>query len=108
MRRIIAQTRKELIQIVRDYRPLGLALVLPLVLLLLLGSAIALTVTDVPIVVQDLDDSPASRALADAFRASITFHVVAWPVDRQPQEAFTSSDARGALIIPGHFERDIV
>jgi ABC-2 type transport system permease protein len=107
MRRIIAQTRKELIQIVRDYRTLALALVLPLVLLMLLGSAIALTVTDVPIVVQDLDNTPASRALVDAFRASITFHVVAWPVDRQPQDAFTSSDARAALVIPGHFERDI-
>ena len=67
MRRIIAQTRKELIQIVRDYRTLGLALVLPLVLLLLLGSAISLTVTDVPIVVQDLDDSPASRASSMPF-----------------------------------------
>ena len=108
MRRIIAQTRKELIQIVRDYRTLALALVLPLVLLMLLGSAIALTVTDVPIVVQDLDDTPTSRALVDAFRASITFHVVAWPTDRQPQEAFTSNDARAALVIPGHFERDIV
>ncbi len=30
MRRIIAQTRKELTQIVRDYRTLALALVLPL------------------------------------------------------------------------------
>ena len=31
---------------------------------------------------QDLDDSPASRNFIDAFRASITFHVVAWPIDQ--------------------------
>ncbi len=63
MRRIFAQTRKELTQIVRDYRTLALALALPLVLLLLLGSAISLTVDNLPIVVQDLDHTPASQDL---------------------------------------------
>lgn len=108
MRRIIAQARKELTQIVRDYRTLTLALVLPLALLLLLGAATSLTVTDLPIVVQDLDDSPASRALIDAFRASITFHVVTLPTNSQPQDTFTANTARAALIIPAHFERDVV
>ncbi len=58
MRRIVAQTRKELIQLVRDWRTLLLALALPVVQLLLLGNAISLSVYDLPIVVQDLDDSP--------------------------------------------------
>jgi drug efflux transport system permease protein len=107
MRRILAQTRKELIQIVRDYRSLALALLLPLVLLLLMGSAISLMVNDLPIVVQDLDDSPASREFVGAFRASISFHIVSWPPDRQPQDAFTSNVARGALIIPRAFGRDL-
>ncbi len=57
MRRIFAQARKELTQIVRDRRTLALALLLPLFLLMLLGSAISLTVNDLPIVVQDLDHS---------------------------------------------------
>ena len=61
MRRIFAQARKELTQIVRDRLALALALVLPLVLLLLLSTAISLTVHGLPLVVQDLDDSPASR-----------------------------------------------
>jgi hypothetical protein len=38
MRRIFAQSRKELTQIVRDWRTLTLALVLPLALLLLVSS----------------------------------------------------------------------
>ena len=67
MRRIVAQTRKELTQIVRDWCTLLLALILPLILLMLLGNAISLSVTDIPIVVQDLDDSHASRQLIDAF-----------------------------------------
>jgi ABC-2 type transport system permease protein len=107
MRRIIAQTRKELIQIVRDIRTLLLALVLPLVLLILMGTAISLTVSDLPIIVQDFDDSPASRQFIDAFRASLTFHVVSWPTDKPPDEAFTTNTARGALIIPARFGRDI-
>jgi ABC-2 type transport system permease protein len=107
MRRILAQTRKELIQLIRDKRALGLALILPLMQLILMGSAISLTVADLPIVVQDLDDSPASRSFIDAFRQSNTFRIVAFPVDKQPETAFTSNLARAALIIPARFGRDI-
>jgi ABC-2 type transport system permease protein len=107
MRRIIAQTRKELTQIVRDRLALALALVLPVFLLLLLSTAISLTVTGMPIVVQDLDSSPASRDFIDAFRASGTFHVVSWAADRQPSEAFRTNTARAALIIPNHFGQDL-
>jgi ABC-2 type transport system permease protein len=107
MRRIFAQTRKELTQIVRDSRTLVLALLLPLCLLLLLGSAISLTVDDLPMVVQDLDNSSASQAYIGAFRASVTMHVISWPIDRKPEEALTANEARAALIIPANFGRDI-
>jgi len=107
MRRIIAQARKEITQIARDRLALTLALVLPMMLLLLLGTSISLTVTGLPIIVQDLDSSPASRSLIDAFRSSITFHVTEWPADRAPVDAFLTNRARGALIIPPHFGRDL-
>lgn len=107
MRRIFAQARKELTQIVRDWRTLGLALVLPLILLFLMSTAISFNASHLPIVVQDLDDSPASRDFIDAFRASISFHVVPWPPDEQPDRAFRSNAAHAVLIIPEHFGRDI-
>jgi len=107
MRRILAQARKELTQIIRDWRTLALALVLPLVLLILMSTAISLTASHLPIIIQDLDDSSASHDFIDAFRASITFHVVPWPVNKQPEEAFTSNLAHAALIIPEHFGRDM-
>jgi len=107
MRRILAQTRKELTQIVRDWRTLALALVLPIVLLLLMSSALSLTVNELPIVVQDFDGSSASRNFIDAFRASITLHVAAWPVDKTAEEALASNAARAVLIIPFHFGRDM-
>ena len=107
MRRIVSQTRKELIQIYRDWRTLALALVLPVVLLLLLSVGLSLRVSELPIIVQDFDDSPASHDFVDAFRASISLHVVSWPADRRPEAALVANTARAALIIPGHFGRDM-
>lgn len=107
MRRIFAQIRKELTQIARDRLALALALVLPVMLMLIVSTALSLTVSNLPMVVQDLDDSPASRAYIDAFRASITFHVVSWPVERNPEDALTANRARAVLIIPRHFGRDL-
>jgi ABC-2 type transport system permease protein len=107
MKRIFAQTRKELTQLVRDPLALALALVLPLIQVVLLGVGIGLTVSNLPIIVQDLDDSTASRALLDAFRASGSFYIVSWPADKQPEEALRLNKARAALIIPEHFGRDI-
>jgi ABC-2 type transport system permease protein len=103
----VSQTRKELTQIVRDWRTLALALVLPVVLLVLLSAALTLRVDDLPIVVQDFSASPASRDFVDAFRASLSLRVVPWPVGRSAEEALTSGAARAVLIVPEHFGRDI-
>ena len=107
MRRIIAQMRKELTQIVRDWRTLALALALPVVLLMLMSTALSLTVNELPIVVQDFDGSTASNEFIDDFRASITLQVVSWPVDKTAEEALASNAARAVLIIPSHFGRDM-
>jgi ABC-2 type transport system permease protein len=108
MRRIIAQARKELTQIRRDHLALALALGLPLVLVLLLSNAIALTVTDLPLVIQDFDGSPQSRQLIDAYRSSLTFRIVAWPTTRGAEQALSSNTARAVLVIPEDFGRDLV
>ncbi len=107
MRRILVQARKELTQIVRDWRTLALALALPVVMLLLMSAALSLTVSDMPITVQDFDGSSASNNFIDAFRASISFHIVAWPVDKSAEAALAANAARAVLIIPPHFGRDL-
>ena len=107
MRRILAQARKELTQLVRDRLALALALVLPIGLIALLGTSISLTVTDIPIVIQDLDQTPLSRQYADAFRSSLTFRVITLPPAKSPEAMITQGRARGAVIIPEHFARDI-
>ncbi len=107
MRRIIAQARKELTQLVRDRLALGLALVLPVFLTALLGTSISLTVTDIPIVIQDLDQTPLSRQYADMFRGSLTFRVVSLPPATSPAAMLDEGRIRAALIIPEHFERQV-
>ena len=94
MRRILEQARKELIQVIRDKRAMLMALGIPVMLLIPLSVSLSLTVDDLPIVVQDLDDSTASRLFIDAFRASITFRVIEWPVDEHPEAAFKANAAR--------------
>ena len=107
MRRIIAQARKELTQLVRDRLALGLALVLPVCLTALLGTSISLTVTDIPIVIQDLDQTPLSRQYADTFRSSLTFRVVTLPPATPPAAMLDQGRTRAAIVIPEHFARQI-
>lgn len=107
MRRIIAQARKELTQVFRDRLTLALALGLPLVLLALFGTAISLTVTNMPVAVQDLDQTPLSRQYADTLRASLTFRVEPLALDARPADALDRGATRAVIIIPQNFERDI-
>jgi ABC-2 type transport system permease protein len=107
MRRIIAQARKEITQLLRDRLALGLALVLPVGLTALMGTSVSLTVTDIPIVVQDFDQTPLSRRYIDAFRTSLTYRVVALPPATSPETMLARGEARAALIVPQYFEREL-
>lgn len=106
MKRIIAQARKELTQVFRDKLTVALALILPLILLALLGTALSLSVKGVAVVVQDFDRTPLSRQYLDLLTASLTFRVVA--SDRSPTEVMASEEARVVIVIPENFERDFL
>jgi ABC-2 type transport system permease protein len=105
--RTLAQVRKELRQMLRDRMGLALILFLPLMQLTMMGQSLSFIVMDLPVVVQDFDDSPASRELIETFRASRTFRVIAWPPDRKAEDAFANNSARAALIIPREFGREL-
>ncbi|HEX8117697.1 MAG TPA: ABC transporter permease, partial [Pyrinomonadaceae bacterium] len=107
MKRIIAQMRKELTQTFRDRLTLVLALVLPLVQMWLIGEAVSLSVKDLRVVVQDVDQTPLSRQYAEVLRNSITFRVVPLAADEQPERALDRSEAHAAVVIPEGFERDL-
>src|SRR5882724_1179605 len=79
-----------------------------MVLLTLFGTAISFSVTNLSVVVQDLDQTPLSRKYVDQANASLTFHVVPLPLQMNPEDALRSGLARAAVILPEHFERDLV
>lgn len=107
MKRIIAQTQKELTQFSRDRLTVVLALVLPLIQMWLIGTCVSLTVTDLPVVIQDWDQSPTSRRYVAAIRSSLTFRIVPLTVTESAESALDNAEARAAIVIPEHFESDM-
>jgi len=78
-RRIQAIARKEYYHLIRDFRSLYLAFVIPLLLILLFGYALSLDVEHIPTAVVDFDRTPDSRDFVQRLDASVYFDVVARP-----------------------------
>jgi ABC-2 type transport system permease protein len=78
-RRIQAIARKEYYHLIRDFRSLYLAFIIPLLLILLFGYALSLDVEHIPTAVVDHDRTPESRDFVRRLDASVYFDVVAHP-----------------------------
>jgi len=106
--RIIALSKKEIIQIMRDPRALAMAFALPMILLFLFGHAITLDLRNIPFGILDYDKSKASRELASDFVSSGYFDYK-FDLERpaQADSLIQLGEARIILIIPAGFERDI-
>jgi ABC-2 type transport system permease protein len=106
--RIIAITRKEFIQIMRDRRTLIMTLLMPIIQMILLGYAANSDVKNVPLVVLDQSRSSQSRALLDAFRATGYF-VINYEVTSEPdlQRLIDEGQAKTGLIIPPDYGQKV-
>jgi ABC-2 type transport system permease protein len=108
LRRIAAVTDKEVREVVRDPITVGVALLMPLVMLLLFGYAITLDVDNIALGVLDEDRTPASRALGEAFVASGYFRLAReLEHPHAVEEALQRGQIRLALIVPTGFERTL-
>jgi ABC-2 type transport system permease protein len=106
--RIIAITRKEFIQIMRDRRTLIMTLLMPIIQMILLGYAANSDVKNVPLAVLDQSRSSQSRALLDAFRATGYF-VINYEVTSEPdlQRLIDEGQAKTGLIIPPDYGQKV-
>lgn len=108
IRRMLAFTRKETLEIVRDPITVWIALFMPLVMLFLFGYALSFDVEDAPLMIVDHDRSVASRALSDQFNNTPYFHVAGAPDDeRTAEHALMRGKARAVLSIPPDFGRRV-
>ena len=106
---ILPILKKELREIWRDLYILGVAILLPLVLLFLFAYAFSLDVKDVPLAVVDLDQSAQSRSYANAFVNSDKFDLEYRLTN--PNEATHLLDTgavQAILVIPGGFSRTLL
>lgn len=102
--RVWAIARKESIHILRDPRSLGMAIAIPMLLLLLFGYALSLDVDNVPTVVWDQSVSHGSRELVSRLDGSQYFSIVEQVSNyREVERAIDSGRAIVALVIPTDF-----
>jgi ABC-2 type transport system permease protein len=106
--RIPAIARKETLHVLRDWRTLYLAFVLPIVMILLFGYAITFDIKDFRLAVLDQDHSQASRDLVRRFTANGYFRLVAEPNSADEiSRLLDDGEAQVAITIPAGFTRNI-
>ncbi|MCX5833575.1 MAG: ABC transporter permease [Deltaproteobacteria bacterium] len=105
---IQATARKEYYHLIRDFRSLYLAFILPLVLILLFGYALSLDVEDVGVMVVDHDKTSSSRDFIRQVDASPYFNVIAHlPDDDAAVKELDRGSTTIVLVIPPGWTADI-
>jgi len=104
--RLAAMARKEVIQILRDWRSLVIVIVLPLVQLMLFGYGISLDLKQLPAYLWDQEGSQQSQDLLKRFQASKYFRIVG-TIDnyREATAALDAGRAKLVLVVPHDFSK---
>lgn len=107
MKRILSQCIKELAQFWRDRLTVALAFLLPVATLLLFSFGVRLEAKNIPLVVQDFDQTPLSRAYTERFFATNQFNATMWAGTDPARDAIDRGTAKVAVVIQPDFERRI-
>ena len=107
-RRMTTIVRKEWLHIIRDPRTLALVIVMPVMMLALLGYAVANDVEDIPLAVADLSHTDASRTLVEKFTVS-GFYMVTHIAQNEAEilEMLDAGTVKAGIYIPEEFGRNI-
>jgi drug efflux transport system permease protein len=104
--RMAAMARKEVIQIVRDWRSFAIVAAMPIVMTLLYGYGVSLDIKHIPMYVFDRESSQQSQELLKAFQASQYFHVLGTENNyRAIIHHLDAGDCKFALVIPWDFSQ---
>ncbi len=106
-RRIVAMSRKEARQMLRDPSSIALGIVLPLLLILLFGYGLSLDAHHVPIAVVLEDHSPAAQSLFGAFAGSRYFRPRALYSMAAAEKLLSAGRVDGILRLRHEFSREL-
>ncbi|MGE5196880.1 MAG: ABC transporter permease [Deltaproteobacteria bacterium] len=108
LNRVGAIAKKEFIQVIRDYRSLGMALIIPVLMLILFGYALSLDVNNVLLAVWDRDRSQSSEDFIRNFKSSRYFKIAGY-FDQygKLENAIDTKRAAMAIVIPEDFSKYI-
>jgi ABC-2 type transport system permease protein len=105
---IKAIAKKEFYHLIRDFRSLYLAFIIPLFLILMFGYALSLDVDNVKTVVVDYDNTELSRDFIRTLDASSYFHVIQHLSDTAAATGYLDQGRTTmAIIIPPDWTRNI-
>jgi ABC-2 type transport system permease protein len=103
-----AIARKEYFHLIRDFRSLYLAFIIPLLLILLFGYALSLDVENIPTVVVDHDKTRESRDFIRKLNASVYFKIVGHLANISAAiEYIDRNRAILAIVIPPRWTEDL-
>lgn len=103
--RMMALTRKEVRQMLRDRSNLAVGLVLPIALILLFGYGLSLDVDHSPVAVVMDDTSPSAREVFAAFQGTPYIDPVWSPNMQDAQRRMLAGDLDAIVRIPSDFSR---
>ncbi len=108
MRRFRALIKKELTHMLRDPRTLIFIFIMPILQLVLLGYANNTDVKNVPTVVFNQDNAPASRALLDSFQSTGYFSFDYFVYDQtQVNTLIAGGNAKVGIVIPPDYSSNL-
>jgi ABC-2 type transport system permease protein len=108
VKRFGALVKKEMIQVFRDRRTLGIVLAIPIIELFLFAYAVDLTVDHIPTAVADMSLDVQSHAFVDALAVSGYFDMVMF-VENEAQviRAIDEGRVRAGVVIPPDFATQV-
>lgn len=106
LNRIIAISKKEVKQLLKDKRMMFVLFFFPVFLLIVFGYAVNFDVQNVKLAVQDNDNTATSRSLIKTISSSSYFEIVEYfEKDARVKEILDEGLAKGIIIIPNNFEK---
>jgi ABC-2 type transport system permease protein len=103
-----AIARKEFIHVYRDWRSLGLVVMMPALLMLLFGYAVTLDVKKVPLAVLDRNKSQESLSFVHRFSGSPYFNLRFFAQDeKEIKRLIDKGEVKMGLVLPWNFSRTI-